>query len=344
MRRSPLTFSEGKYITAKQYHSPQGEYHICEADISLITNPRHPLVKPTQLCYNKPEYSQKGGISLSLRSTVSYTKNNFMKYRYLLQELVVKNIKLQYRNSALGMFWSFLQPLLTMVVLSLIFSQLFGKDSAQVVNYPVYLLSGRLLYEFYTQSTKRAMKSVRKNASIIKKVYVPKYIYPLSMTLSTFVTFLISLSVLAAVIIFFAIINYNPISLSFNILWGIVPVLILFVLSLGVGLILCTLNVFFKDIENLYDVFTLLLFYLTPIVYTVDKLNYPMDSLIIKLLKLNPLYGIVEAFRACVIHGTELMAYLDIYALLYSGAFALVCLIVGLIMFSKQQDKFILHI
>ena len=281
---------------------------------------------------------------MSLKSTVGYTKNNFMKYRYLLQELVVKNIKLQYRNSALGMLWSFLQPLLTMIVLSVIFSRLFGKDSAQVVNYPVYLLSGRLLYEFYTQSTKRAMKSVRKNASIIKKVYVPKYIYPLSMILSTFITFLISLSVLAAVIIFFAVINYNPISLSYTVLLGIVPILILFVLSLGVGLILCTLNVFFKDIENLYDVFTLLLFYLTPIVYTVDKLNYSMDSIVIKLLKLNPLYGIVEAFRACVIHGTELLAYLDIPALIYSSVFAVICLVIGLVMFGKQQDKFILHI
>ena len=144
---------------------------------------------------------------MSLKSTACYTLGNFKKYRYLLRELVVKNIKLQYRNSALGMFWSFLQPLLTMVVLSLVFSRLFGKDSAAGVNYPVYLLSGRLLYEFYSQSTKRAMKSVRKNASIIKKVYVPKYIYPLSSVLSTFVTFLISLIVLAVVMLFFNVIN-----------------------------------------------------------------------------------------------------------------------------------------
>lgn len=286
----------------------------------------------------------KGGFALSVKSTVCYAKSNFMKYRYLLRELVVKNIKLQYRNSALGMLWSFLQPLLTMVVLSLIFSRLFGKDSPQVVNYPVYLLCGRLLYEFYTQSTKRAMKSVRKNASIIKKVYVPKYIYPLSMTLSTFITFLISLSVLAAVIIFFAIINYNPITLTVNVVWAIVPILVLFVLSIGVGLILCTLNVFFKDIENLYDVFTLLLFYLTPIVYTVDKLNYPMDSWVIKVLKLNPLYGIIEAFRAFVIHSGELSVYFDVQAFVYSILFSLACLVIGLIMFTRKQDKFILHI
>ncbi len=281
---------------------------------------------------------------MSLKSTACYTLGNFKKYRYLLRELVVKNIKLQYRNSALGILWSFLQPLLTMVVLSVVFSNLFGKDSSKVVNYPVYLLAGRLLYEFYTQSTKRAMKSVRKNASIIKKVYVPKYIYPLSMVLSTFVTFVISLSVLAGVILFFKIINYNPVDLSFNIVFAALPVAVLLILSLGVGMILCTLNVFFKDIENLYDVFTLLLFYLTPIVYTIDRLGFSESSWQAQLLKINPLYGIIEAFRAAVIHGTEFMAYFDGTAFIYSTVFALCCLFIGLIMFNKNQDKFILHI
>ena len=290
------------------------------------------------------QYNFKEAEALAKKNAFQSHTGNFMKYRYLLGELVSKNIKLQYRNSVLGVLWTFLQPLLTMIVLAFVFSNLFGRNSAEVVNYPVYLLSGRLLHQFFVQSTKKAMKSIRSNTSIIKKVYVPKYIYPLSGILSNFVTFLISLLVLVGVMIFYNVIGKDPIAVSWQIIFAIVPVIVLFFLSLGVGMILATLDVFFKDVENLYDIFTLLLFYLTPIVYTVDKLNYPMDSLIIKLLKLNPLYGIVEAFRACVIHGTELMAYLDIYALLYSGAFALVCLIVGLIMFSKQQDKFILHI
>ena len=281
---------------------------------------------------------------MSLKSTARYSLNNFKKYRYLLRELVVKNIKLQYRNSALGILWSFLQPLLTMIVLSVVFSNLFGKDSSKVVNYPVYLLAGRLLYEFFTQSTKRAMKSVRKNASIIKKVYVPKYIYPLSMVLSTFVTFVISLTVLAGVILFFKIINYNPVDLSFNIVFAAFPVAVLLVLSLGVGMILCTLNVFFKDIENLYDVFTLLLFYLTPIVYTIDRLGFSEGSWQAQLLKINPLYGIIEAFRAAVLHGPRFMSFFDSTAFIYSTVFAFGCLFIGLILFNKNQDKFILHI
>ena len=193
------------------------------------------------------------------KSKLNAQFGNFYKYRYLIKELVSKDIKLQYRNSVLGMFWTFLEPLLTMIVLSLVFNRLFGRDSSKVVNFPVYLLCGKLLHEFFTSSTKRAMRSIRSKASIIKKVYVPKYIYPLSSVMSKFVTFLISLSVLVVVILYFNLANINPITLSTNIVWAVLPVTVLFFFSLGVGMILATLNVFFKDIENIYDVFCLLL-------------------------------------------------------------------------------------
>lgn len=281
---------------------------------------------------------------MSSKVTAFKHKDNFMKYRYLLGELVRKNVKLQYRNSVLGMFWTFLQPLLTMVVLSVIFSNLFGSDSEKVVNYPVYLLSGRLLHDFFTQSTRRGMCAIRTNASIIKKVYVPKYIYPLSSVLSTFVTFVISLLVLLVVILFFNIINKNPVAISWQIIFFIVPVIILFFLALGVGMILCTLDVFFKDVENLYDVFTLLLFYMTPIVYTVDKLGFAPGSWQDSLLKINPMYGIIDMFRAAVLHSTEFTAYFDFNMLWYTIGFTVVMLVLGFLAFYKCQDKFILHI
>lgn len=281
---------------------------------------------------------------MSIKNSVGAYTDKFMKYRHLLRELVIKKIKLQYRNSVLGMFWTFLQPLLTMIVLTVIFSNLFGKDSSQVVNYPVYLLSGRLLYEFFTQSTKRAMKSVRGSASIIKKVYVPKYIYPLSVVISTFVTFLISLSVLALVIAFFNIIGKDPIAITPAILFTAVPVIILFLMCLGIGMLLATMDVFFKDVENIYDVFCMLLFYGTPIVYTLDKLNMPEGSWQLAVLKLNPLYGIVDMFRAALLHGNEFAEFLDVNLLIYCCVFTLVVLIAGFGLFYKLQDKFILHI
>lgn len=276
--------------------------------------------------------------------TLSKYTDNFMKYRHLLRELVVKNIKLQYRNSVLGMLWTFLQPLLTMIVLSVVFNNLFGRNSSAVVNYPVYLLSGRLLYEFFTQSTKRAMKSIRGNASIIKKVYVPKYIYPFSVVLSTFVTFLISLSVLVVVVLFFNIAKINPITISWQVVFALLPIIVLFFFGLGVGMILATLNVFFKDIENLYEVFCLLLFYLTPIVYTLDRLGFEENSWQLSLLKVNPMYGIIDAFRAAVLHSAQFTEFFDVQSFCYSAVFALVMFIIGIISFYKNQDKFILHI
>jgi len=287
---------------------------------------------------------------------------NLKKYKNLLVELVRKNIKLQYRGSILGLFWTCLQPLLTMVVLSFVFSMIFGKNS--VANYPVYLLTGRLLFDFYSGSTKKAMRSIRGNASIIKKVYVPKYAYPFSNIVSTFITFAISLIDLVVVIAFFNIfIPGKAIYITPCVLLAIIPIIVLAVLSTGVGFILATLQVFFRDVEYLYDVFCLLLFYMTPIVYTVDKLKLGAAAIV---LKANPLYGIITAFRACVTGQTGLagqkgleatygpghltkMFHLAIntmtsWTFVYAVIFAFAALGIGILVFKKKQDKFILHI
>ncbi len=278
------------------------------------------------------------------KSPMSGFINNFLKYRHLIKELVSKNIKLQYRNSVLGMFWNFLQPLLTMIVLVFVFNNLFGRDSSKVVNYPVYLLCGRLLHQFFTSSTKKAMHSIRAKASIIKKVYVPKYVYPLSAVLSNFVTFLISLSVLVVVILYFNIADKNPITITPNIVFAVPAVFVLFLFTLGVGMILATLSVFFRDIENIYDVFCLLLFYVTPIVYTVDRLGFPEGSTAAFILKLNPMYGFIEMFRGAVLHGGEFFTYFDMNLFWYCCGVTVVVLVVGFGLFYKKQDKFILHI
>ncbi|MCM1365243.1 MAG: ABC transporter permease [Faecalibacterium sp.] len=281
---------------------------------------------------------------MSKSSSIVYHKNNFMKYRFLLKELVSKNIKLQYRDSFLGMFWTFLQPLLTMIVLTIVFGTLFGRDSKEVVNYPVYLLCGKLLFDFFSNSTKRAMRSIRGHAGIIKKVYVPKYIYPLSDIISTFVTFLISLIVLVVVIIFFNIIGYHPFHVTWRVVYAVIPLINLFLLALGVGMILSTLSVFFRDVENIYDVFALLLFYVTPIMYHINKLGLEPGSWQMKIVKLNPLYGIIGNFRAAILWGNDFVHYWDMNLMYLDIAITAFCLVVGFAMFYKNQDKFILHI
>ncbi len=269
---------------------------------------------------------------------MNYLKN-FYKYRFLLKEIVRKNIKLQYRNSVLGMFWTFLQPLLTTLVLVAVFGGIFGADRKGIINYPIYLLCGRLIYEFFTQSTKRAMRSIRNSASVIKKVYVPKYIYPISNVISNFITFAISLSVLACFIIYFYFFSDKPPVINSYIFLAPVPIIILLILCVGVGLILSTLEVFFRDVEYLYEVFCMLLFYITPIFYSVDQLN--ISNKIFKMaLMANPLYSIIEMFRDCVLNGVMI----NPNHLMYSLGFSLVTLFIGFAVFYKKQDKFILHI
>jgi ABC-2 type transport system permease protein len=274
----------------------------------------------------------------------NYIKNAY-KYRYLIQEIVRKNIKLQYRNSFLGMFWTFLQPLLTMIILVLVFGSLFGTSSSGVVCYPIYVLCGRLIYECYSQATKRGMRSIRNSASIIKKVYVPKYVYPLSNILANFVTFLISLSVLVVVFLFFFIFKhakYPTLVLSWKFLLIIVPILLLFLLSMGCGMILSVLNVFFKDIEYIYDVFCMLLFYLTPVFYKVKSLHINGNKAwFVAVLKLNPLYWICDLFRSCVLVNGFQWSW---KGFTYTLVFALITIAIGLRFFYKKQDEFILHI
>lgn len=280
------------------------------------------------------------------RITLKQYAKNAYKYRYLMQEIVRKNVKLQYRNSFLGIFWTMLQPFLTMLVLLFIFTKVFGKSSDGVVCYPVYLLTGRLLYEFFTQSTTRAMRSIRNSASVLKKVYVPKYIYPISNVFSTFVTFCISLIVLVLVLGYFLIKNhytfqYPDLHLSWYVLLCFVPIILLCIFSTGVGLILSVLNVYFKDIEYIYSVVTMMLFYVTPVMYSLNTLHKSgVNTIVMKILMLNPLYSIIEMFRSCVLYSTMWNWNHFLYAL----GISLVSLVVGLWVFYKNQDKFILHI
>ena len=185
--------------------------------------------------------------------TMSQVLKNFNRYRYLLGELAKKNIKLKYRRSYLGILWTLIEPLLTMIVLSVVFGNLLvrtAQDKAFAgVPFPVYVLTGRLLYSFFSSSTNSAMKSIRANSAMIKKVYVPKYMYPLSGILSNFVIFLISLVVLVGVMLFFMATGSYKAPMNANMFLTVIPLLNLLILSIGVGLILATLCVFFRDIE-----------------------------------------------------------------------------------------------
>ena len=254
-------------------------------------------------------------------------KDRFLQNRFILSELVKKGIRLKYRRSYLGILWSLLEPLLTMIVLTIVFGTLMGEKTR---DFPVYILSGRLLYTFYSQSTTAALKSIRANSSIIKKVYVPKILYPLSSILFNFIIFLISLIVLALVSV---ILGVYP---TLYLLQAFVSLIVLLMLSLGCGLILSTVGVFFRDMEYLWNVALMLIMYTCAIFYRASKLLGSKWSFV---LKLNPLFCVIETFRSAVFGEMMNLKYLA-----YSVGFSVVAIIIGVIAFKKNEDKFILEI
>lgn len=251
----------------------------------------------------------------------------FKKYHYLLFQLVKKDIKLKYRNSYLGVFWTLLEPLLTMMVLVLVFSTLMGNKTK---DFPVYILSGRLLYSFFSTTTRTALRSVRSNAGMIKKVYVPKYMYPCASVISGYIMFVISLIVLALVAV------VRGITPTWHLLEAVFPLTIVFIMTLGAGLFLSTIAVFFRDLEYLWGVALTLLMYACAIFYRVEDVISEQNRWIFRL---NPLYAVIENFRDAIFGNP-----LNVPVMLYSLVFSVILFFVGVIVFYKNQDKFILHI
>ena len=249
----------------------------------------------------------------------------FWKRRALLWELVKRGIKLKYRKSYLGIIWSLLEPLLATAVLTVVFGTLLGRGGR---DFPLYVLCGRLLYSFYSSSTKSAAKSIRANASMIKKVYVPKYLYPLSSILFNYIITGISLLVLIPLCIYCRILP------SFHMLYALIPMALLFVLTYGSGMILATVTVFFRDMEYLWDVFLMVIMYTSAIMYTPERL---MKSGYAWILKYNPLFCIITNFRDAMMGDPLEPKYLMIAA-----AYGIVLSVVGTYLFYKKQDDFIL--
>lgn len=254
--------------------------------------------------------------------------DSFLQYRFLLSELVRKGIRLKYRRSYLGIFWSLLEPLLTMIVLTIVFGTLLGRGDDKT--FPVYILSGRLLYNYFSGATKSALTSIQKNASMIKKVYVPKYLYTVSGILYNYIIFLISLIVLVAVA---AVLGVKP---TVYLLQAPLALLVLLLLATGIGMILATLGVFFRDLEYLWSVALMLIMYTCAIFYPVDRL---IKSGWAWILKYNPLFCTIDVFR-CAVFGRPMNMHYFLYAL----GFGAVTTVIGVIIFRKKQDEFILHL
>jgi ABC-2 type transport system permease protein len=217
--------------------------------------------------------------------------NKLKQHRFLFEELVKRDFTKKYKRTVLGMVWSVLGPLMTLGVMALVFTQFFGRG---IEHFVIYMFCGNLLYNFFKESTLTGMTALLDNAGIFSKVNVPKYMFLLSKNVATIINFGINLLVL----FIFCIVDGVPITWKFIFL--IYPVICLILFNLGAGFILSALYLMFRDMKYIYDIFTLLLMYVSAIFYSVEV--YPEH--IQKLFYLNPVYGYIKYFRQIILDGT----------------------------------------
>lgn len=254
---------------------------------------------------------------------------NLKKYSFLLQQLVLRDFKVKYKRSILGIVWSLLYPLLMMVVMAIVFSNIF-KMNMPGINYFVYLQIGLTFFNYFSEASNLAMSSVVANFSLINKIYIPKYIFPLSKVLFVAINFLITLIPLYGVIL----LTGEPITAAHLALPFVFLCLIIF--TLGIGFILSTIAVFFRDMFYIYSIIITLWTYLTPIMYDISMI----DSKYQMFLKFNPLYQFINFARTIILgHRVPELIYF-VYCLLA----AFVPLIIGITVFKRNQDKFIYYI
>lgn len=252
------------------------------------------------------------------------------KYSFLLKQLVSRDFKVKYKRSVLGVFWSLLYPVLTMAVMALVFTNVF-KFTTPGVNYLAYLMSGLVMFNYFSEASNLAMSSVVANFGLINKVYMPKYIFPVSKCVFVGINFLLSLIPLYVILLATGTgVNIYHIFLPY-------AYLCLFLFTLGFSLILSSVAVFLRDMFYIYGVVISLWTYMTPIMYDIAIIDKPA---LLFIFKLNPLYWIVYFVRRIMLYNT----IPEINVWIYCALVAVVAMIVGLFVFKKTQDKFIYYV
>lgn len=249
------------------------------------------------------------------------------KYQFLFEELVKRDFKKKYKRTVLGMAWSVLSPLLTLLVMRLVFTQFFGRNMA---HYTTYLFCGNLVFAYFNESTSQGMTSLMGNAAIFTKVNVPKYMFLLSKNVQTLINFSLTLCV------FFAFCILDGITFTWRFIFLLYPIALLVLFNIGGGLILSALFVFFRDIQYLWSVFTQLLMYMSAIFYTIDGYSPMVQNAFL----FNPVYLFIRYFRKIVIDGViptgwfHLLMFFDVAVVLGIGCW----------MYKKYNTKFLYYV
>jgi len=247
------------------------------------------------------------------------------RYRDLIFALVARELKVRYRRSAIGFTWTMLQPLLMMLVLQVVFNSLF-RFKMDYGNYPVYALSGILFWNFFSQSIVASMNSLRGNSPILRKLPVPKEVFPLATVISGVINLVLALVPLLLIMI----VTHQPIGLS--LLFLPVSILLAGLFTLGAGLLLSPLSVFFSDVVEMIGVLLSILMYLTPIFYPMKILE---DSPYRPLVRFNPVRSILEVFRDPIYLGkVPPLSHLSV-----CFGIAMAALLIGAWAFRRSSDR-----
>ena len=249
------------------------------------------------------------------------------EYQFMFEELVKRDFKKKYKRTVLGMGWSVLSPLLTLLVMRLVFTRFFGRDMA---HYTTYLFAGNLMFSYFKEQTSGGMYSLMSNAQIFTKINVPKYMFLITKCVSAVINFALTL------VVFFIFVAIDKVPFQPTMFAVVYPIITLTMFNVGVGMVLSALYVFFRDTQYLYDVFTLLLMYVSAIFYTVD--NFPVW--VQRVFLVNPVFCNIKYVRVVVLDGNLPSLPYHMLLLLYGvGA-----LLIGGIVYKKYNQRFLYYV
>ncbi len=261
---------------------------------------------------------------------------NFKKYSFLMGQMISRDFKVKYKRSVLGIVWSLLYPVLMMMVMAFVFSNMF-KTRVQGVNYLVYLMTGLVMFNYFSEATNTAMTSVISNYSLIKKVYLPKYIFPLTKCLFVGINFLLTLVPLIVIILITGDASEGT-KCYINIYYLLIPYAFICMLlfTIGMSMILSCIAVFFRDILYIYGIITTIWTYFTPIFYDISILPEKLRV----IFPLNPLYQFITFVRTIILESK----LPSISNFIMCGVYGVMFFLIGACIFRAKQDKFIYYL
>ena len=261
---------------------------------------------------------------------------NFKRYWFLMTQLISRDFKVKYKRSVLGVVWSLLYPILMMAVMAVVFSQMF-KFKVEGINYLVYLMTGIIMFNYFSEASHSAMTSVVENFLLINKVYIPKYIFPIAKCMFVGINFVLTLIPWLGVIAL-SYVGLGEYVCHFNVYYLLLPYIFVcfFFFTVGVGLFLSCVSVFLRDVFYIYGIIITMWNYLTPVFYSIQILPEKLQF----YMQFNPLFQFLNSTREIVVYGRAP----SLLTLGILGGIGVVTLIFGAYVFKKNQDKFIYYV